>query len=133
MKRFVTFMLALSLAVLLGDTGAFAQGRGTRPAKQPGPDRRETTATRTARPDGEGKGSRIEHNPQMKQRLTAMLPPNMTLQQAQSGFKNDGQFIAALHVSKDLGIPFTSLKSEMTGPNAKSLGEAVHDLKPELT
>jgi len=31
------------------------------------------------------------------------------------GFKNQGQFIAALHVSQNLGIPFADLKTAMTG------------------
>ncbi len=39
----------------------------------------------------------------------------MTLNQASKGFKNQGQFIAALHVSQNLGIPFADLKTAMTG------------------
>ena len=39
----------------------------------------------------------------------------MTLDQASLGFKNQGQFIAALHVSQNLGIPFADLKTAMTG------------------
>ena len=44
-----------------------------------------------------------------------MLPTGMTLDQASLGFKNQGQFIAALHVSRNLGIPFADLKTAMTG------------------
>jgi hypothetical protein len=46
----------------------------------------------------------------------------MTLNQASLGFKNQGQFIAALHVSRNLGIPFADLKTAMTGirPTATS-------------
>jgi len=44
-----------------------------------------------------------------------MLPTGMTLDQASLGFKNQGQFIAALHVSQNLGIPFADLKTAMTG------------------
>jgi hypothetical protein len=39
----------------------------------------------------------------------------MTLNEASKGFKNQGQFIAALHVSQNLGIPFADLKTAMTG------------------
>jgi len=39
----------------------------------------------------------------------------MSLNQASKGFKNQGQFIAALHVSQNLGIPFADLKTAMTG------------------
>ena len=59
-----------------------------------------------------------------------MLPRGTNLKTAASGFKNQGQFIAALHVSKNLNIPFNELKARMTGPNAMSLGQAVHVLRP---
>ena len=54
----------------------------------------------------------------------------MTLDQAAAGFKNQGQFIAALHVSKNLNIPFDKLKAEMTGGDHDSLGKAIQDLQP---
>jgi len=62
-----------------------------------------------------------------------MLPPQTTLQTAADGFKNQGQFIAALHVSQNLVIPFADLKALMTNPdNPKSLGAAIHEIKPTL-
>ena len=74
----------------------------------------------------------------------------VTLDQASAGFKNQGQFIAALHVSQNLGIRFANLKAAMMGtppPTArgttgtgtpstsltsspKSLGQAIHQLRP---
>jgi hypothetical protein len=42
---------------------------------------------------------------------------------AESGFKNHGQFIAALHVSKNLNIPFDQLKAKMTSSLPMSLGQ----------
>jgi len=54
----------------------------------------------------------------------------MSLENAAQGFKNQGQFIAALHVSKNVGIPFDQLKTEMTGSNHRSLGQAIETLKP---
>jgi len=48
-----------------------------------------------------------------------MLPKGMTLNEASKGFKNQGQFIAALHVSQNLGIPFADLKTAMTGITPK--------------
>jgi hypothetical protein len=55
----------------------------------------------------------------------------MTLDQAAAGFKNRGQFIAALHVCHNLDIPFAQLKADMTGTEHHySLGKAIHDLKP---
>jgi hypothetical protein len=74
--------------------------------------------------------SRIQSNPQLSSRLMPLLPSGMSLENAAQGFKNQGQFIAALHVSKNLGIPFDQLKADMTGSNPKSLGQAIEALKP---
>lgn len=73
---------------------------------------------------------RIDANPQLVARLTPLVPSGMTVDQAAAGFRNQGQFIAALHASKDLNIPFAQLKSEMTGTDHDSLGKALQDLKP---
>ena len=59
------------------------------------------------------------------------LLPGVDLKTASSGFKNLGQFVATVHVSHNLGIPFDTLKGKMTGPNAESLGKAIHELKPD--
>jgi len=75
---------------------------------------------------------RIDANPQLVARLTPLLPSTMTLDQAAAGFRNRGQFIAALHASHDLSIPFDQLKAEMTGTDHDSLGQAIHELKPTL-
>ena len=86
------------------------------------------------------------------ERIQQMLPKNMTLNDASAGFKNQGQFIAAVHVSQNLGIPFTQLKAAMLGiptttatsspssgtpgsttntsTNPMSLGQAIQKLKP---
>jgi hypothetical protein len=61
-----------------------------------------------------------------------MLPEGMTLAQASSGFRNQGQFIAALHVSQNHNILFADLKQAMTGPDALSLGQAIRTLRPTL-
>jgi hypothetical protein len=74
--------------------------------------------------------SRMQSNPQLTSRLTPLLPSGMSLENAAQGFKNQGQFIAALHVSKNVGIPFDQLKTEMTGSNHRSLGQAIETLKP---
>jgi len=76
-------------------------------------------------------------------RIQQMLPRNMTLDAASAGFRNQGQFIAAVHVSKNLGIPFDQLKAAMlgtsigttatttnTGTNTMSLGQAIQKLRP---
>jgi hypothetical protein len=72
--------------------------------------------------------AKISAKPQLNAKIAGMLPKNMTLDRASSGFKNQGQFIAALHVSKNLGISFKDLKSDMTKKNM-SLGQSIQDLK----
>lgn len=54
-------------------------------------------------------------NAKLEARLLALLPPGTTIQDASQGFKNWGQFVAATHVSNNLGIPFDQLKARMTG------------------
>ena len=54
----------------------------------------------------------------------------MNVSDASRGFKNWGQFVAAAHVSRNLNIPFTSLKAKMIGTPPMSLGQAIQALKP---
>ena len=86
-------------------------------------------------------------NPKLEARLLAMLPPGSNIVDASAGFKNWGQFVAATHVSKNLGIPFADLKAAMTGipvgtppgtiptvtTTPLSLGQAVQTLKGTAT
>jgi len=74
--------------------------------------------------------TRLAGNPKLAGKLQALLPPGTNLQQASQGFKNLGQFVAAVHVSHNLGIPFDQLKAKMVGPPSESLGKAIHQLKP---
>jgi len=73
---------------------------------------------------------KLAANTKLAGKLQGLLPPGTNLQTAASGFKNLGQFVAAVHVSHNLGIPFDQLKAKMVGPPSESLGKAIHDLKP---
>ena len=73
--------------------------------------------------------AKISSKPQLDAKITAMLPKGMTLNQASTGFKNQGQFIAALHVSQNLGCDcFKQLQTDMTKKHM-SLGQAIQDVK----
>ncbi len=85
----------------------------------------------TARPQTQV-ATQIEHNPALSTRLTPLLPQGVALQDAATGFRNQGQFIAALHVAQNLGIPFADLKARMTGEDPVSLGKAIQHLRPEM-
>jgi hypothetical protein len=71
----------------------------------------------------------IAKTPRLEAKLKRMLPAGMTMEQASDGFRNQGQFIAALEASKNNKIDFVRLKAEMTGDDALSLGQAVRKLK----
>lgn len=75
--------------------------------------------------------TRITSNTALSSRLQALLPQGATLEAAAAGFKNEGQFIAALEASKNLNIPFADLKDRMTA--GQSLGQAIQALSPKLT
>jgi hypothetical protein len=77
--------------------------------------------------------SRIESNPELASRVQSMLPSGSSIASASSGFKNEGQFLAALHASQNLNIPFDQLKAKMTGASAVSLGSAIKAAKPEMS
>jgi hypothetical protein len=87
-----------------------------------------TTPTTTTNPVC----THIQAHPQLAAKVTALLPKNTTLETASMGYKNQGQLIAALHVSRNLNIPFSSLKMEMTGPDHLSLGQTIHKLRPTV-
>ena len=139
MKRTFTLIFGLSFVLYLSGT-ALAQGKvgGPQPAHRD-VDNNRTHGNVDAREDGkEGNFiARIQRNPELSEKLQTLLPktgPNSTLAGAAMGFRNQGQFIACLHVSKNLGIPFDQLKAKMTsGDPPMKLGQAIHALKPNVT
>ena len=74
----------------------------------------------------------LAQNTKLSSRLGELLPAGSDVQQASAGFKNLGQFVAAVHVAHNLGIPFDELKAKMTGPDSESLGKAIKSLKPDV-
>jgi hypothetical protein len=151
MKRISIFVFTLTAILYFSNRTALAQGKGfgLGPHVEQGrtghidtdrhADRDNDRAKQ--RPDhdanqeakGEKFEERIERNPALSAKVASLLPRGTNLKTAASGFKNEGQFIAALHVSKNLNIPFNDLKAKMTGPNAMSLGQAIRALKPNMT
>jgi hypothetical protein len=93
---------------------------------------KHTTSTTTTTTTTNPIASTISSHPQQAARIERMIPKGMTLATASNGFKNKGQFIAALHVSQNLNIPFRDLRRAMTGPNSMSLGQAIHKLRPSV-
>jgi hypothetical protein len=89
-------------------------------------------------------GQLLTQNTQLSSKLSSLLPAGTDLQTAAGGFRNLGQFVAAVHVSHNLGIPFDQLKCTelatadacpgMTVPSKGShLGQAIQTLKPTMS
>ena len=118
-----------------------------------------TTPTSTATTPSTGTGTtttvgsnpladKIASHPNLAAKIQSKLPAGTTLAQASTGFKNQGQFIAAVNVSNNLGIDFTKLQAAMTGQTTKvdpvtheivstptgvaplSLGQSIQKLRP---
>jgi hypothetical protein len=91
---------------------------------------------------------KIAKNPNLAAKIQGRLPAGTTLAQASTGFKNQGQFMAAVNVSNNLGIDFMTLQAAMTGQTTKvdpitheiistptgvaplSLGQSIQKLRP---
>jgi hypothetical protein len=70
----------------------------------------------------------LQQNSKLSENLAKLLPAGTNVQAAASGFGNLGEFVAAVHVSNNLGIPFADLKTRMLAGD--SLGSAIQALKP---
>jgi hypothetical protein len=101
-----------------GSTGARPNGKASK--KNP-----TTTAPGTLTPVQQ----KLQTNSHLADKLRGRLPAGTDLVAASSGFKNLGQFVAAVNVSNNLGIPFDQLKTRMV-TNGMSLGQAIHDARP---
>ena len=135
MKKHTTFFTVLTLTFGLVGIPAFAQ-KGNVDAHTGGDAGSHEPKDVHSGDHAEDKAdfvSKIEANQKLDSKLQAMLPPNESLGQAAQGFKNEGQFIAALNVSHNLNIPFDTLKSKVTGNSPMSLGAAIKALRPDLT
>ena len=139
MKRSTLFLTTLAVLLYLSVIPAFAQhgghgggaagGHGAASTHSEGNSHNGgTEGSRASRPTV---ADHLEDNTRLASKLNGLLPAGTNLQLAAQGFKNLGQFVAAVHVSKNLGIPFEDLKAKMMGPGAMSLGKAIQALDPK--
>jgi hypothetical protein len=97
-----------------------------------------TTTTKTKGPDRSGTTSattgttltlspvqqKLQKNTNLASKLEGRLPGSLNVIDAAEGFRNLGQFVAAVNVSHNLGIPFADLKTRMVD-DGMSLGQAI--------
>ena len=67
---------------------------------------------------------KLQKNTNLADKLSGRVPPGTDLMLASDGFRNLGQFVAAVNVSNNLGIPFADLKARMVN-DGLSLGQAI--------
>jgi hypothetical protein len=72
---------------------------------------------------------KLAKNTILASKLQARLPAGTNLMEAADGFRNLGQFVAAVNVSNNLNIPFDKLKADMV-TKKMSLGQSIQDLRP---
>jgi hypothetical protein len=70
---------------------------------------------------------KLQKNAKLQAKLAARLPAGTDVMAASKGFKNLGQFVAAVNASHNTGIPFADLKTRMV-TDGMSLGQAVKDV-----
>ena len=94
---------------------------------------KSTTTTTTTTPTGTAipltpVQQKLQKNTNLAGKLQPRLPPGTDLNTAAAGFRNLGQFVAAVNVSNNLGLDFTTLKTAMV-TDGKSLGQAIQSQK----
>jgi len=74
---------------------------------------------------------KLQRNTNLASKLEGRLPAGTDLMTAAEGFRNLGQFVAAVNVSNNLGIPFVDLKTRMVD-DGMSLGQAIKAERPNV-
>jgi len=72
---------------------------------------------------------KLKKNTNLAAKLTSRLPEGTNLMTAADGFRNLGQFVAAVNVSNNLGVSFEQLKAKMV-TGGMSLGQAIQAVRP---
>jgi hypothetical protein len=110
-----------------------AQGRGatasgSQPSRAVSSSKGETSKAGPKTP-----GEQLTQNKKLSDKLSALLrqqnPPVTDLQAASQGFKILAQFVAAVHISHNLGIPFDQLKTP--AQTSENFSKSIHVLKPD--
>lgn len=100
---------------------------------------KKTTKTTTTTTSGDGDTpvtltkvqEKLQKNTKLTEKLEGRLPKGTDLMEAAEGFRNLGQFVAAVNVSNNLGLDFEQLKTAMVD-DGKSLGQAIQYVKQDV-
>jgi hypothetical protein len=69
--------------------------------------------------------------PELRDRVKAVLNPGSSLEIAAADFDNSEQFVTVAHAARDTQVPFVVLKDRVLN-QGQSLAEAIREFKPEL-
>ena len=108
-------------------TGDTASGHG-KPTTTTGTTTPTTSPTAPAGATLTPVQQKLQQNTNLASKLQSRLPAGTDLNGAAAGFRNLGQFVAAVNVSNNLGLDFPTLKTAMV-TNGSSLGEAIQAQK----
>lgn len=135
-RTIAAWVIAGAIAMAASTAPSFAQGRGQGQGQGQGrgggqssqPPKGGKATTPRTQPSAHAKSPVMVHPP-LARNLQPLLP-GVDLNVASVGFRNLGQFVAAVHVSNNLGISFTELKNRMVTQN-RSLGQSIQELRPK--
>ena len=69
--------------------------------------------------------------PELRNRVKAVLNPGTRLELAAEDFTTAEQFVTVAHAARNTQVPFMVLKDRVVNQN-QSLAEAIHEFKPDL-
>lgn len=70
----------------------------------------------------------LQDSPRLSANLKAMLPTDLTPQQACSGFKTLEQCVVTIHTAQNLNLNFADLKAKTTGKHSISIEKGVEQM-----
>jgi hypothetical protein len=73
----------------------------------------------------------LPSDPRLVSKIQAMLPSDMAADQAAFGFRTQIQFVSAVFAAKNLGVPFSELKTRLL-THGMTLDESIHALRPKV-
>jgi hypothetical protein len=124
-----TTIVAVTLATAMVPAAA---GAGFQQAKPPAAKAKPATENLSPSTGTTGTLSPVQRalhrNAELSRRVAQRLPPRIDVMWAASGFRDLGQFVAAVNAADNLQIPFMTLKARMLD-DGMNLSQAIRDLR----
>src|SRR6476661_7942490 len=91
---------------------------------------RPTTTKRTVKPPPSAVQKELQRNLVLADGVRGRLPAGTDLNAAASGFRRLELFVATVHASNNIEIPFAELKRRIVN-DGMTLGQAIQDIRPK--